>query len=334
MKKTVGVVIGRFQSGKPHAGHMHLLGVAASQVDRLLVLVGSANQCRSIKNPWTYSERVQALIVAMRNSKIDLSRVEFAPLNDYRYSDGQWLTDVRMTIGSLAKPDEKVILFGHYKIGNDYLNWFPEFEFRSVESSHAIDATTIRNKLFAERDRSVPETVLGDYLFYEREKVAFAKYPYPDTLNFNCGDAILECNGHILLIERKFAPGAGTMALPGGFKNRDETFLDCAIRELNEETNVRVPEKVLRGSIVGTRLFDDPTRCMGIPRSTLAVHIRIQPDKDGSLPRANGRDDAASCRWVPLSEALNSIAMFDDHKDIISVMTGVVQEPAYKSQVC
>ena len=83
-----------------------------------------------------------------------------------------------------------------------------------------------------------------------------------------------------LLIRRKHDPFAGSWALPGGFKNNKESSLDCAFRELTEETNVRVAEKVLRGSIVQTKLFDDPNRGMGIPRNTLAVHIRIDLNFD------------------------------------------------------
>ena len=65
--------------------------------------------------------------------------------------------------------------------------------------------------------------------------------------------------------------------------NSNETFLDCAVRELIEETNIRVPEKVLRGSIVKTELFDSPKRSFGIPRNTLAVYFRINPDPDGGV---------------------------------------------------
>ncbi|MDB4461416.1 NUDIX domain-containing protein, partial [bacterium] len=157
--------------------------------------------------------------------------------------------------------------------------------------------------------------------------------PFKNTLNFNCSDAIVECEGNILLIERKSVPGAGTWALAGGFKNSDETFLDCAIRELVEETNLKVPEKVLRGSIVNKRLFDFPNRGMGIARNTLAVHIRISPDNSGKLPKVKASDDAKSAKWVSLHDALNNHMLFDDHAAIISTMTGVNPIPAYLNSI-
>jgi bifunctional NMN adenylyltransferase/nudix hydrolase len=266
----------------------------------------------------------------MIRAKLHANRIqnfEIVPLNDYRYSDTQWMSDVRATIEhhNMGSP----VLFGHMKDGNNYLKWFPELKFRDVQASYSINATSIRQAMFEDSDPDMPETVRGDYAFYQKEKQTFANYPFPETLNFNCSDAILECQGHILLIQRKFSPGRGAWALPGGFRNQRETFLDCAIRELIEETNVRVPEKVLRGSIVKTELFDDPSRSFGIPRNTMAVYMRISPNPDGSLPRANGADDAALCKWVPLTDALNNIEMYDDHKDIVSKVTGVMPIPAF-----
>ena len=318
-----GIFIGRFQP--VHKGHIHAIGIAASQVEKLYILVGSANQCRSIKNPWTFDERKQMLALKLHSERI--TNYEIIPLNDHKYSDTQWMSDVRATIEhfNMGSPT----LFGHMKEGNDYLKWFPELKFKSIEAQYSINATQIREQMFRDNDPLMPETVKGDYAFYQKEKQLFKDYPFPETLNFNCSDAVLECQGHVLLIQRKFSPGKGAWALPGGFRNQQETFLDCAIRELMEETNVRVPEKVLRGSIVKTELFDSPRRSFGIPRNTLAVYMRISPNPDYSLPRANGADDAALCKWVPLTDALNNIEMYDDHKDIIAKVTGVNPMPAF-----
>lgn len=318
-----GIFIGRFQP--VHQGHIHALGIAASQVDKLYILVGSANQCRSIRNPWTFQERSTMLRQKLHNARV--TNYEIIPLNDYRYSNTQWMSDVRATAEryDMGSP----ILFGHVKEGNEYLNWFPDWKFKSIEAEYNVDASGVRQRMFDLKDPDMPATVQADYAFYQKEKVTFANYPFPETLNFNCSDAILECQGHVLLIQRKYAPGAGAWALPGGFRNRSESFLDCAIRELQEETNVRVPEKVLRGSIVKTELFDDPSRSFGIPRNTMAVYMRVNPNPDGSLPRANGADDAALCKWIPLTDALNNIEMYDDHKDILSKVTGVNPMPAF-----
>lgn len=318
-----GVCIGRYQPA--HAGHIHLIKIAASQVERLLVLIGSANACRSIKNPWTYAERVHMLTLKLRTAGV--TNVTFAPLNDHPYADSQWISDVRSTVAHYRFVDP--VLFGHMKDGNDYLEWFPDWKFRNVESTFKINATMVREEMFKTNSQEMPATVRDDYAYYRAEKIRFEKYPFPETLNFNCADAVVICLGHVLLIQRARAPGRGAWALPGGFKNRDETFIETAYRELKEETNLRVPEKILKKSMVRTQLFDSPTRSYGIPRNTLAVLIEIQPDADGSLPRANGADDAADVRWVPIDEALTSYVLYDDHAAIVSSMTGVVPPPAY-----
>lgn len=330
-KKKLGVLILRAQP--LHAGHRDLIRKSKSDCDTLLILVGSANSPRTIKNPFTYRERESEILGFINHeySESESRTIHIYPLNDYRYSDTQWLSDVNSLVSDENSNNDKVVIFGHMKEGNFYLKWFPQYEFRHIDSTIDVHATGIRDRWFKDSRHKFHDDVLADYDYFQKEKSTFLNYPYPETLNFNCGDVILECSGHILLIQRKFAPGRNTWALPGGFKNANETFLDCAIRELMEETNVKVPEKVLRGSIVQTRMFDSPYRGMGLPRSTLAVHIKVSLNPDGSLPKANGSDDAMLAKWCHIEDIMNNMFLFDDHKDIISLMCGTMPVPAHKN---
>ena len=70
-----------------------------------------------------------------------------------------------------------------------------------------------------------------------------------DALALMTVDAVVVQSGHILLVKRGDMPGKGLWALPGGFLNQEETMLDGAIRELKEETKIKVPVPVLKGSI-------------------------------------------------------------------------------------
>ena len=323
--QKLGVLIGRFQP--LHAGHRELIRQAKANCKYLIILIGSANKSRSIKNPWSYTERAGCIENFLYHENI--SNVILKPLNDYPYSDSQWLNDVNAIIADIAEKDDDITLFGFAKEGNNYLKWFPQYKFQNITTPYEICSTDVRKEWFNKEPQRFYSGVVADWQYFNKEKELFANYPFPETLNFNCGDAILECCGHVLLIQRGAAPGKGTWALPGGFKNANETFEDCAIRELIEETNVRVPEKVLRGSIISKRLFDDPKRGNGIPRNTLAVHIKVQANIDGSLPRANGSDDAVDAKWVLIADAMNNMDLYDDHAAIISTMCGVLPLPAH-----
>lgn len=329
-KVKFGLFIGRFQVPSPHAGHRVVLAQAALQSEHLIILVGSANACPSIKNPWGIRFRINAVRSMMHSQ--GFSNFTILPLNDYPYSDEQWMSDVRQTVKSVTT--EQVTLFGSYKDGNDYLKWFPEWKYRNLESNIIISATEIRDQMFGYNSQVIPATVREDWIYYtQTEPELFKDYPFPQTLNFNCGDAIVTCKGHVALIRRIRSPGRDCWALPGGFKNNDETFFDCAIRELMEETNIKVPEKVLRGSVVKTQLFDSPKRSFGIPRNTLAVLIDVKSDPDGSLPNIRAADDASEAKWVTIDSALNEMNLYDDHAGILSVMTGVNPQPAYLTSV-
>jgi bifunctional NMN adenylyltransferase/nudix hydrolase len=325
--KKLGVLILRAQP--LHAGHRDLIRKSRSLCDNLLILVGSANSPRTIKNPFTFREREMKIFDFISHE--GLTNIFVFPLNDYPYSDAQWQSDVDSIIEKNNIHNVEVILFGHMKPGNSYLTYFPQYKFQHIDSVVDTHATGIRDDWFVNARHNFTEEVLEDYDYFKKERVQFSSYPYPETLNFNCGDAVLECSGHVLLIQRARAPGRGTWALPGGFKNNNETFLDCVIRELIEETNVRVPEKVLRGSVVSSKVYDSPSRGMGIPRITMATHIRIALDKDGSLPRISPADDALNAQWFPINKIMNDMSLFDDHLSIISELCVTMPIPAHKN---
>lgn len=334
MAKTVGFIVMRAQP--LHEGHIQIIEQALQTCDRLVILLGSVNRARSFLNPWTFEER-RARIVGQLEHVLDSIKVY--PLNDYKYSDAQWLGDVNMIITSEVQgTDAKAVIYGHTKPGNDYLKLFKEgTAYKEVNSTTNLSATEIREGMY-EQDvflpltggyRNLPEEAFEDRTYFLGEAKRFENYPYKETLNFNCADAVIECDGYVLLIQRGRAPGKGAWALPGGFKNANETFIQCAIRETDEEVNLRIPRKVLEGSIVATRLFDAPDRGQGIPRNTLAVHFRVKRDADGRLPRIAPADDAMHAEWVLVNDAMNEISMYDDHQDIISTMLNVQAIPAH-----
>ena len=126
-------------------------------------------------------------------------------------------------------------------------------------------------------------------------------------------DAVVVQSGHILLVKRGDMPGKGQLALPGGFLNQNETMLDGAIRELKEETKIKVPVPVLKGSIKESKTFDAPNRSSRGRTITQAFFIDLGV---GELPKVKGADDAEKAFWVPFNEVKQE-KMFEDHFHII-----------------
>ena len=158
----------------------------------------------------------------------------------------------------------------------------------------------------------------------QAEAEYLAKYPpawfapsYPPI--FVTLGAVVVQSGHILLIERRARPGRGLWALPGGFLDPGETLEDACLRELREETRLKVPAPVLCGSIRERRVFDAPHRPERGCAITRAYQIELAPALE--LPKVKGGDDARNAFWLPLAQ-LEPERLFEDHYLIIQAMLG------------
>ena len=107
----------------------------------------------------------------------------------------------------------------------------------------------------------------------------------------------------ILLIERKNDPFAGAWALPGGFMEMDEDASVAAIRELEEETGLKVDHVRQVGAYSAV---DRDPRGRVVTIAFFAVATQKDP--------VNASDDAADTRWFELSQ-LPELAF--DHQLII-----------------
>ncbi len=96
------------------------------------------------------------------------------------------------------------------------------------------------------------------------------------------------------------------------------------IRELKEETQIKVPAAVLRGSIKSTHAFDYPQRSQRGRTVTFAYFIELEPSLKDGLPRVKGGDDAAKAFWLPLSAlGEKEEEFFEDHVSIIRFFLGL-----------
>lgn len=328
------VFIGRFQP--LHNAHLEILKQAENLADRTIVVVGSSHQPRTYKNPFSFVERVD-MIKSVSSAGISVLSCE-----DNAYNDQSWAVNVQKIVSAELfecfgfNNQLRIGIIGHKKDDSSfYLDMFPNWELIEIPLVESLDATTIRDLYFRENHNLrfltnvVPEhtkdflkkfsatdefkQIIRERKFIEEYKQQFSTLPYPPT--FVTTDAVVIQSGHVLMIRRRSEPGKGLWALPGGFlnANKDRSLVDACLRELKEETGIKVPVPVLKGSIVDNRVFDAMDRSARGRTITHAYKIVLP---NGELPKVKGQDDADKARWMPVSE-LDRGRCFEDHYDII-----------------
>lgn len=129
------------------------------------------------------------------------------------------------------------------------------------------------------------------------------QYPHPAV----CVDIILlvknTVTNSILLIERKHPPFENSWALPGGFIDMHETLEQSALRELEEETGIKL------NSLKQFASYGDPGRDPR-ERTVSVVYYKILNEEKEAI----AGDDAAKAKWFPLNN-LPTLAF--DHNKII-----------------
>jgi len=113
----------------------------------------------------------------------------------------------------------------------------------------------------------------------------------------------------VLLVRRGWEPFKGKWALPGGHVDPGETTFDAAVRELAEETGIRV------AGLDAIGVYATPGRDPRGRYVTFAYTATVW----GPMPEAAAGDDAVDARWWTVDEALySSEEIAFDHALIIA----------------
>lgn len=338
-KFDIIVFIGRFQPF--HLGHKEVIKQALTLADEVVVCVGSSGKPSSTKNPWSFEDRSVMIMDGLDLRGEEYGRVFLKPLHDQTYNDQKWAASVQSIVDehAVGKTTPTVGIIGHSKDASSYyLKMFPQWTMIEHEMNDEINATDLRALLFERKNlkylqgllpvatyrfiesfATTPqfEQLTKEYNHIKSYKKSWASSPYPVT--FVTTDAVVVQAGHVLLVQRNAAPGEGLWALPGGFLDQNERVVDGVIRELREETKLKVPLPVLKGSIKAREVFDDPGRSERGRTLTHAALIVLPP---GELPQVKGSDDARDAKWVPIAD-IREEDMFEDHYAIIQYMLGL-----------
>lgn len=106
------------------------------------------------------------------------------------------------------------------------------------------------------------------------------------------GAIVRDDNGRLLVVERRYAPAAGTWSLPGGRVEAGESPADAVRREVLEETGIRVDVDDVVGVV----------ELAGTKDRRYVVTDYAARVANGTTPHPTAGDDAAAARWVTQEE--------------------------------
>lgn len=319
------VCIGRFQPF--HHGHHELVKEALSQAETAIIVIGSAGKAPNVQNPWSAEQREKMIKLSLSDE--EKARVKFAHVRDFWYTNNKWLTEVQQIVYEMTDgvDDSSICIIGEE---NDFPQWH-FIKMRNLDRNPR--ATSIRWWYFTHDSayKSHVSSSLASFLddfkrtesfknlkeefdFIRNYKESWNGAPFPPT--FVTTDCVVVKSGHVLAVRRKGSPGKGQIALPGGFLNQKETIVAGALRELKEETGIKISKEELEDSIVEQKVFDYPGRSL---RGRTITHAFLINLGSGTLPVVKGSDDADKAWWMSLSDfATREAEFFEDHFHIIS----------------
>jgi len=338
-KENAGIFILRGQI--IHNGHMEIIKQCLKENHFSIFILGSSFSPRTVKNPFNYYERFELLKLAIEEETDRKFGIDYTikPAVDFIYDNYKWVENIKNIVDNSLNDFiiyEKKI-YGHFKDSSSfYLNLFPEYKLVEVENYKGINSTDLREKFFNietidEIKDFIPKSNMDflkklrrhlvDINYVIEEKKWLDEYKesfYGKQLNSIASDALIFCNNKILLINRKNYPGKHLWAIPGGFKNSNETCLEALIREVKEETSISLSEDYLISHITKREIFDNPNRSIRGSVISIAYLIDCNDIESEEKIFCQAQDDALSFKWFNLTEISNSRELlFEDHYEII-----------------
>lgn len=338
-----------------HPGHRDTVDQCLDLADKVIMIVGSAFESRTFKNPWTFEERV-SMILSNYDPKFH-NRFIFEPLPDSPYDDDAWYDYIERDI--MSKYDRTNAIFVEHakddssfyvKAINDrsiFANWIDPKPSANAYNHKYINASDHRHQLFAFgydewekfNDRELhkygsdnwvqPETRewIANWIANNPEIYAELSAEYAAILDYRrtmerLADyypyPINVCASDIVLLNQDRV----LLVVRGGTFGKGKLALPGGHLELNETVEQCAlrelhEETGLRYNISDLLAMRTFSNPKRSDRWRVISHTGLIID-NGPRPCAIANDDAQEVLWMDLSELnANRHRFFDDHYHMI-----------------
>ena len=139
---------------------------------------------------------------------------------------------------------------------------------------------------------------IGFFTHEQKLKFDLRKFPVRPHIG---GGGVIRWNKHILMIKRKYDPGAGKWSIPGGHLELGETVIERILRECNEETGLEYDIGDLAGVI--NRIDNDEEGKLKYHYVLIDHFLTVKGDYSiNNPPRPIAQSDVELAEFIPIDK--------------------------------
>lgn len=278
--KTLGVVIGRFQTPVLTDGHKALINQALKENDLVIVLIGTSMAIGTDKNPLDFHTRL-GLFAEEYGSTLAFFSLEDCPMSDQDWSDS---IDEKAAI---LEGDVTIYAGRDNSIEGRYLG---QHKIKIIDEIENCSATELRHQCAEGRVWSEDFRKGIIYHIENRYPIVYSTVDVA-VMGFDAGK-----QQRTVLMGKK---GDGYRFIGGFVDPSDETIHHAAIRELYEETGLKLDD-VVNWTYVTSRKVQDE-RYAGT-KDSIMTHLWKVNSVTEKLPDPNNVPDMEfeEFVWMPL----------------------------------